>query len=80
MFMRFDHVRYTGSKLGELKNKTGEVIVRIPTGGYVVDFGNVAYIISEENLGRPLVQGDTGPEVVRRAKKWDVEPETPSDK
>lgn len=78
MFMTFDKVRYTGQKLIELKGKLGEVVKRIPTGGYVVDFGDDAYVIADENLARPVVQ-ENGPElVVRRTKKWDADLETES--
>jgi hypothetical protein len=75
MFMTFDKVRYVGHKLLELRGKIGEVIKRIPTGGYVVDFGDDAYIISDENLARPSIHENT--EVfVRRTRKWDTDLDT----
>lgn len=71
MFMRFDAVRYTGQKLsGEIGNKIGEVVQRIPTGGYVVDFGNDSYVIADGNLARHSFTDSEkkGPEIVRRRK------------
>lgn len=71
MFMRFDTVRYTGQKLtGEIGNKIGEVVQRIPTGGYVVDFGNDSYVIADGNLARHFYTDpkEKGPEIVRRRK------------
>ena len=72
MFMRFDSVRYTGGKLtGEIGNKIGEVIMRIPTGGYVVEFGNDAYVVADNNLVRHSFSESSekkGPEITRRRK------------
>ncbi len=74
-FSVFQSVRYTGSQLsGEIGNKIGEVVLRIPTGGYVVEFGNGSYVIDDNNLVKHnFADHEKGPEIVRRRKHDDEE-------
>lgn len=53
VFMPFDYVKYGGDKFaGEIGTKIGEIVRKIKTGGYVVDFGGHSYIIAEHNLSK----------------------------
>lgn len=72
-FMPFDKVHYVGEKLhSQLKNKLGEVVSAVSgaNGAYCVDFGDDAFIISENSLKRfkPVSKDEKEPEVVRRRR------------
>jgi hypothetical protein len=74
MFQRFDRVRYTGSAL-EMKGKFGEVITRLATGGYVVDFNGDGYLVNESNLVKANHVEASAPET-KTVRKWEKEVES----
>ncbi len=76
VLMPFTYIRYTNGPLsGEIGNKVGEVIKKLPV-GYVVDFGGEGYVVNDDHIvEHHFNDREKGPEVVthRRRRSEDDE-------